>query len=183
MKAIESTAMDEPAIRLERVTKAFDGHTVLDEVSFRVPEGTAFCLLGKSGAGKSVTLKLLIGLLQPDAGDVVGHIMYSPARVGGVMGAALGPMAVTPERQRQGIGTRLVETGNDQLAGHRCAFIVVVGHPTFYSRFGFEPASAHRLTCEWDVPDDVFMVRVLDPHTMAAAVGRVHYRPEFALAE
>ena len=126
---------------------------------------------------------VLCSLVATDAGDVVGHITYSPARVGGVMGAALGPMAVTPERQRQGIGTRLVATGNDQLAGHRRAFIVVVGHPTFYSRFGFEPASAHRLTCEWDVPDDVFMVRVLDPHTMAAAVGRVHYRPEFALAE
>jgi phospholipid/cholesterol/gamma-HCH transport system ATP-binding protein len=71
MNANLSSAMDEAAIRLERVTKAFDGHTVLDEVSFRVPKGTAFCLLGKSGAGKSVTLKLLIGLLQPDAGDVV----------------------------------------------------------------------------------------------------------------
>ena len=63
----------EDAIRFERVTKSFDGHTVLDEVTFRVPTGSAFCLLGRSGVGKSVTLKLLIGLLRPDGGDVVVH--------------------------------------------------------------------------------------------------------------
>jgi phospholipid/cholesterol/gamma-HCH transport system ATP-binding protein len=67
----DANQAQEPVIRLEGVSKAFDGHTVLDEVSFRVPKGKAFCLLGKSGAGKSVTLKLLIGLLRPDEGDVV----------------------------------------------------------------------------------------------------------------
>jgi phospholipid/cholesterol/gamma-HCH transport system ATP-binding protein len=63
--------MEEGAIRFERVTKTFDGYAVLDDVTFRVPEGSAFCLLGRSGVGKSVTLKLLIGLLQPDEGDIV----------------------------------------------------------------------------------------------------------------
>jgi phospholipid/cholesterol/gamma-HCH transport system ATP-binding protein len=59
------------AIRLEHVTKSFGGRTVLDDVSFAVPRGTAFCLLGRSGTGKSVTLKHIIGLLKPDAGRVL----------------------------------------------------------------------------------------------------------------
>jgi phospholipid/cholesterol/gamma-HCH transport system ATP-binding protein len=59
------------AIRLEHVTKAFGSHTVLDDVSFAVRRGTAFCLLGRSGTGKSVTLKHIIGLIRPDAGHVL----------------------------------------------------------------------------------------------------------------
>jgi phospholipid/cholesterol/gamma-HCH transport system ATP-binding protein len=59
-----------PLIRLERVSKAFDGKKVLDDVTIDVAAGTGFCLLGRSGTGKSVTLKHIIGLLKPDAGRV-----------------------------------------------------------------------------------------------------------------
>ncbi len=64
---------EEPAIRLEGVTKAFDGRKVLDDVSLDVAGGTGFVLLGRSGTGKSVTLKHIIGLMQPDAGKVMVH--------------------------------------------------------------------------------------------------------------
>ncbi|HEY3159195.1 MAG TPA: ABC transporter ATP-binding protein [Vicinamibacterales bacterium] len=59
------------AIKLEHVTKSFDDHKVLDDVTLDVPEGTAFCLLGRSGTGKSVTLKHIIGLMRPDSGQVL----------------------------------------------------------------------------------------------------------------
>jgi len=58
------------AIRFERVSKAFGAFKVLDEVSFEIPSGTAFCLLGRSGTGKSVLLKHIIGLMKPDAGRI-----------------------------------------------------------------------------------------------------------------
>jgi len=59
---------------------------------------------------------------------VVGHIMYSPVSVGGnVKGAALGPMAVIPERQRQGIGSKLIEAGNQNLKNAGCPFIICCG--------------------------------------------------------
>ena len=64
---------ESPAIRLEGVTKAFNGRKVLDDVTIEVAPGTAFCLLGRSGTGKSVTLKHIIGLLQPDQGKVFVH--------------------------------------------------------------------------------------------------------------
>lgn len=62
-----------PAIRLEHVTKRFGGRTILDDVTLEVPASTAFCLLGRSGTGKSVTLKHIIGLLRPDEGRVLVH--------------------------------------------------------------------------------------------------------------
>jgi phospholipid/cholesterol/gamma-HCH transport system ATP-binding protein len=62
--------MTDVAIRLERVTKSFGGTRVLDEVSFDVRRGTAFCILGRSGTGKSVTLKHIIGLMKPDEGRI-----------------------------------------------------------------------------------------------------------------
>ncbi len=57
-------------VRLQDVTKKFGRHVVLDRVSFDVPPATACCILGRSGTGKSVTLKHIIGLLKPDAGHV-----------------------------------------------------------------------------------------------------------------
>ncbi|HTU33352.1 MAG TPA: ATP-binding cassette domain-containing protein [Candidatus Acidoferrum sp.] len=65
-----ATSNDKIAVRLDRVSKSFGKHKVLDDVSFRIAAGQAFCILGKSGVGKSVTLKIMIGLIQPDAGKV-----------------------------------------------------------------------------------------------------------------
>ena len=106
--------------------------------------------------------------------------MYSPLLVGGVQGAALGPMAVLPEHQRQGIGSRLVEAGTGHLRDGGCPFIAVLGHATFYPRFGFRPAGTYGITCEWDVPDDVFMVLVLDEAKMSGVVGMAESRTEFS---
>ncbi len=112
---------------------------------------------------------------------VVGHIMYSPVSIDGkVRGAALGPMAVIPERQRQGIGSKLIEAGNQKLKDAGCPFIIVVGHADYYPRFGFRPASEHGIKCEWDVPDDVFMLLVLDQAKMEGVSGLAKYRHEFS---
>jgi phospholipid/cholesterol/gamma-HCH transport system ATP-binding protein len=63
--------MSQTAISLDHVTKAFNGRTVLDDVSLDIAAGSAFCLLGRSGTGKSVTLKHIIGLMAPDRGRVL----------------------------------------------------------------------------------------------------------------
>jgi putative acetyltransferase len=122
----------------------------------------------------------LLSLVAVLNGQVVGHILYSPASVGNVAGAALGPMSVLPEYQRQGIGSALVEAGNRYLKDTRCPFIVVLGHPTFYPRFGFRPASMNGIRCDWDVSDDVFMLLVLDEQRMQGVSGSARYRDEFS---
>lgn len=121
-----------------------------------------------------------LSLVAVDEDRVVGHIMYSALQIGQVEGRALGPMAVDPEVQRQGIGTKLVDAGNARVRLDGGPFVVVVGHPEFYPRFGFRPARPLGITCEWEVPDDVFMILVLDETKMSGATGRAAYRPEFS---
>lgn len=60
-----------PAVQLDHVSKAFAGRKVLDDVSLRIDAGKAFCLLGRSGTGKSVTLKIMVGLIRPERGRVL----------------------------------------------------------------------------------------------------------------
>jgi phospholipid/cholesterol/gamma-HCH transport system ATP-binding protein len=65
-----AASASEPAVRLDGVSKAFGARKVLDNVSFDIRRGTAFCILGRSGTGKSVTLKNIIGLMKPDSGRI-----------------------------------------------------------------------------------------------------------------
>ena len=122
----------------------------------------------------------LLSLVAIASDVMVGHIMYSPLSVGEIAGAALGPMAVLPEYQRLGIGSQLVEAGNQTLKDNGCPFVIVVGHPNYYPRFGVTPASAHGITCEWEVPDNVFMLLVLDKMKMRGVSGLAKYRHEFS---
>ncbi len=65
-----TTSSSQPAVAFDRVSLAFDDHVVLNDLSFTVPSGSMRVLLGPSGSGKSVILKLVLGLLRPDAGEV-----------------------------------------------------------------------------------------------------------------
>ena len=121
-----------------------------------------------------------LSLVAVDNGRIVGHILYSPLQLGRVEGRALGPMAVDPEMQRQGIGTALVEAGNARLRQTGCPFVIVIGHPEFYPRFGFRLARPLGITCEWEVPDDVFMILVLNEARMSGVTGKAVYRQEFS---
>ena len=122
----------------------------------------------------------LLSMIAVDEDDVVGHVMYSPVTIGELTGAGLGPMAVVPEHQRQGLGSDLVTASLERLRRAACPFVVVVGHPGFYPRFGFKPASLYGISCEWPVPDEVFMINVLDPLHMPTVRGMARYRPEFS---
>lgn len=128
-----------------------------------------------------------LSVVAEDDGVVVGHILFTPAIVESagrrVVGMGLAPMAVNPDHQRQGIGSALVEQGLEVLRGRRCPFVIVLGHPDFYPRFGFERASAHGLACKWEgVPDEAFMVLILDQGAMEGTSGVVQYRSEFDMA-
>ena len=128
----------------------------------------------------------LLSLVAVTQDKVVGHILFSPVSVQKigrtVVGMGLAPMAVSPEYQRQGIGAALIEAGIAKLTKKPCPFVVVLGHPEYYPWFGFKPASERGIKCEWTVPDEAFLIMVLDESVMQGVTGVSKYRPEFAEA-
>jgi putative acetyltransferase len=124
----------------------------------------------------------VVSLVADAGGFIVGHILFSPVTFAGGHGHGLGlaPLAVRPERQRQGIGSKLVCAGLAASREHGAGAIVVVGHSTFYPRFGFVPASRFGLRCEYDVADEVFMALELVPDALVGKGGLVRYHPAFA---
>lgn len=125
-----------------------------------------------------------LSLVAEEGGRIVGHILFTPVVIDGnrpsPRGMGLAPMAVLPEHQKGGIGSALVLSGLKILREQACPFVIVLGHPHYYPRFGFVPASRHGLACFWPgVPDEVFLVLVIEEKGMAGVSGTVRYRPEF----
>jgi putative acetyltransferase len=124
-----------------------------------------------------------LSLVADDNGTIVGHIMFTPVRIENdtvIQGMGLAPMAVLPSRQRRGIGTLLIKTGLQILAGKGCPFVIVLGHPDYYPRFGFQPASRFNIKSQWDgVPDAAFMILVMDEKAMHTISGIASFREEF----
>jgi len=124
-----------------------------------------------------------ISLVAAVGGAVVGHIMFTPVTLdaaAAIRAAGLAPMSVLPAHQRAGVGTELVRAGLAACREQGYAAVVVVGHPSYYPRFGFTPAHTYGLRCEFDVPREAFMVAVLDAYVLPHLAGLVRYRPEFA---
>jgi putative acetyltransferase len=108
--------------------------------------------------------------------------LYAQGQAALAHGLALAPLAVIPAHQRQGVGTRLVEAAlrRARLLGY--AYIVVLGHPQYYPRFGFVPASRFGLRYARPVPDDAFMALELVPGALEGVSGVVRYLPAFSAA-
>jgi putative acetyltransferase len=125
----------------------------------------------------------IISLVADENGTIVGHIMFSPVELSGhserrIIGLA--PMAVIPKHQRHGIGSALVRAGLDKCKQLGIEAVVVLGHPAFYPRFGFAPSTRFGIGCEYDVPEDVFMAKELQPGALKGASGTIKYHPAFS---
>ena len=119
----------------------------------------------------------------PDGGRVVGHILFTPVTIEpsrpDLRICGLAPMAVHPDRQRQGIGSLLVEAGLSacRIAGYHV--VVVLGHPEFYPRFGFRPAAPLGITSRYDVGPEYFMVLDVVEGGPRGVHGIISYHPIF----
>jgi putative acetyltransferase len=125
----------------------------------------------------------IVSLVAEDNGAIVGQIMFSPVSLSGdpaleIMGLA--PMAVLPGHQRRGIGSALVRAGLEQCRQLGFGAVVVLGHPAYYPRFGFSPSARCGIGCEYEVPEDVFMVLELRAGFLRGASGKVRYHAAFS---
>jgi len=115
-------------------------------------------------------------------GRVVGHILFSPVSLSGhprLKLTGLAPMAVLPEHQRLGIGSALVREGIGQCRQLGFEAVVVLGHPEYYPRFGFSPASDFGIDSEYGVPENTFMAIELRTGALDGKKGRAKYHPAF----
>jgi putative acetyltransferase len=125
----------------------------------------------------------LVSLVAEENGVIVGHIMFSPVSLSGhpalkIMGLA--PMAVAPEHQRKGMGSALVRSGLEQCKLLDFGAVVVLGHPDYYPRFGFLPSARFGISCEYEVPEEVFMVVELQAGFLRGASGEIKYHAAFS---
>lgn len=116
--------------------------------------------------------------------QLVGHILFSPMNIITAVGkthlaVGLGPVAVLPDYQGQGIGSDLCRTGLAMCRDSGHELVLVLGHPTYYQRFGFRPSSLFNISCAYDVPADAFMVLELQEGALNRVSGVAHYHPEF----
>lgn len=125
----------------------------------------------------------IVSLVAESGGVIVGHILFSPVILSGfphlkIMGLA--PMAVSPNRQRSGVGSMLVGAGLKKCRELDYDAVVVLGHPDYYPRFGFSPSTRFGIRSEYDVPEEVFMVVELRSGFLNGVHGTIQYHSAFS---
>jgi len=127
---------------------------------------------------------VVASLVALDGNEVIGHLLFSslPVEIDGrdVNAVALAPMAVSPDRQRQGIGSRLVIEGLALLRKKRVESVIVLGHTAFYARFGFSPLLTQKLASPFQGMAE-FMALELVVGSLAGQTGSVKYPDAFGL--
>ena len=126
----------------------------------------------------------LISLVAEAGEKLIGHILFSPVILSGnkadVKIAGLAPMSVLPDHQKQGFGTALIQEGLKLCTSNGYKAVVVLGHPDYYPKFGFAPSSGFGIKSEYDVPDEVFMIKELENGALSEYKGVVKYHALFA---
>ena len=124
-----------------------------------------------------------ISLVAVTDGKIVGHILFTPVELtndkNNLKIAGLAPMAVSTLYQKKGIGSKLVYAGLEHCKSKGYAAVVVLGHPTYYPKFGFVPSVKYDIKSEYDVPDNVFMILELIPKVLNGHNGIIKYHDEF----
>jgi putative acetyltransferase len=115
--------------------------------------------------------------------QLVGHILFFPISIIGKNNRfptlALAPMSVLPEFQKKGIGSELIKEGLKIAKKLGFTSVIVVGHPQYYSKFGFKKASTWNIRPPFDAPDDAFMAIELVKNALMDVSGMVEYPQEY----
>jgi putative acetyltransferase len=162
---------------------AFSSETIEDRVGIREVVTAAF--------GRTIEADLVelirsshnfipeLSIVAKENETVIGHILFSSivieAQDQNISALTLAPLAVKPRRQREGIGTQLMQIGLSKCRDLGHGIVVLVGHPEYYPRFGFQRASQFGIQAPFTVPDEAFMVLELKPGALRNGGGIVRY--------
>ncbi len=154
------------------------GLLAVEESAFGETEGPVIVELVKDLL-KDPTAQPLLSLITLHDQKAVGHILFSKAEVigfGEERSTILAPLAVEPGFQRQGVGGSLINKGLKLLAEAGVKLVFVLGHPSYYPKFGFKPAGRHGLAAPYPIPaavEEAWMVLELSPGYIGRIKGKV----------
>jgi len=129
-----------------------------------------------------ITELSLVGLVDD---RILGHILFYPITIESINNTfptitlALAPMSVHPDYQRKSIGIQLVKNGLQRCKDMHFDSVIVLGHPDYYPRFGFKPASRWNIYSDSEVPDEAFMALELEENSLAGKSGKVVYPKDY----
>lgn len=117
---------------------------------------------------------------------IVGHILFTPIKIQSpskkeFQSLALAPVSVLPAFQGCGIGSMLIEHGHQTAKSLGHTSVILLGHPSYYPRFAYRPASCWNIKAPFDVPDEAFMAIELVEGALRECSGTVSYPSEFGL--
>lgn len=115
----------------------------------------------------------------PD-GDIAAYALLTRCRVGDAPALALAPVATVPEHQHRGAGQAVVRAALDAARLRGESLVLVLGHPEYYPKFGFVPASRYGIRPGFDVPDEAMMALVLD-ESVPVPQGTIRYPAAFGV--
>jgi putative acetyltransferase len=118
-----------------------------------------------------------LSLTAVDGEDIVGHILFSRLAAPGLEAVSLAPVAVVPDRQGQGIGSALITRGLQACRASAVDVTLVVGEPSYYTKFGFSLSTGARFVCPYSGP--YLLALELQPGVLGAAQYDVEYPPPF----
>ena len=153
--------------------------TLLDKASIRAVELAAFPGQGEANLVDQLRSDgdTIFSLVAVEQDKVVGHVAFSRIRAS-FKALALGPVAVLPERQRQGIGQKLIRDGLNRARKARWDIIFVLGDPNYYRKFGFDPASALKFDSSYAGPYFMALPLCADVRRSTACFSRCLEYPE-----
>ena len=165
-----------PVIRAERASDAEAINNVLTAAFEGDDEAHLVGVLRNQDA-------VLVSMVAELGGIVVGHVVFTRAHIAWGDAeqavAALGPMAVSPAYQRQGIGGQIISSGLAACRSRGETVVVVLGHPTYYCKFGFAPGGRYGLRSEFGGPPEAFMVLPFTGDALTGSAGLVKYHAAF----
>jgi predicted N-acetyltransferase YhbS len=114
---------------------------------------------------------------------IIGHVLFYPIKIKTCRNMcdslALAPISVIPRFQNRKVGSKLIKEGLEKARKLGFKSVIVVGHPNYYPRFGFEKASKYGISASLDVPDDALFAMELEKDGLKDCSGTIEYPSEY----